>query len=63
MGLVRIYYGPLVYFYGSIVYYLFRHDVQQAMLITVFVCRLPGVDLEKEAEIMHYVFMLFPTYT
>ncbi|XP_031561453.1 ATP-binding cassette sub-family A member 3-like [Actinia tenebrosa] len=34
-----------------------------AMLLTVFICRLPGVDLEEEAEIMHYVFMIFPTYT
>ncbi|KAJ7352721.1 hypothetical protein OS493_034326 [Desmophyllum pertusum] len=34
-----------------------------AMLITVFVLQLPSLDLEEEAEITHYVFMLIPTYT
>ncbi|KAK3732015.1 hypothetical protein QZH41_016886 [Actinostola sp. cb2023] len=34
-----------------------------AMLIAVFICRVPGSNSEKEGEIMHHVFMLFPTYT
>ncbi|KAK3753339.1 hypothetical protein QZH41_015277 [Actinostola sp. cb2023] len=33
------------------------------MLIAVFICRIPGLNVEEEAEIMHYVFMLFPTYS
>ena len=35
----------------------------QAMLITVFVLQLPSLELEEEAKIMHYFFMLVPTYT
>ena len=34
----------------------------QAMLIAVFVCRIPSLGVLDEAEIMHYVFLLFPTY-
>ena len=33
------------------------------MLITVFVLQLPSLETEEEAKIMHYVFMLIPTYT
>ncbi|EDO48951.1 predicted protein [Nematostella vectensis] len=33
------------------------------MLLAVFLCRIPSLNLLDEAEIMHYVFMLLPTYT
>lgn len=33
------------------------------MLITVFVLQLPTVDLKDEADVLHYIFMLVPTYT
>ena len=33
------------------------------MLITVFVMQIPSLEVEDEAEILHYVFMLIPTYT
>eukprot|EP00794_Sanderia_malayensis_P017576 gene17576-19328_t len=36
--------------------------ISLAMVIGVFVCRIPILGYEKEAEIMHHVFLLFPTY-
>jgi len=33
-----------------------------AAVIGVFVCRIPSLGYLKEAEIMHHVFLLFPTY-
>ncbi|KAK3744739.1 hypothetical protein QZH41_017131, partial [Actinostola sp. cb2023] len=47
---------------ASFITFIVHERSSKAMLIAVFICRVPGSNSEKEGEIMHHVFMLFPTY-
>ncbi|XP_073229976.1 phospholipid-transporting ATPase ABCA3-like [Porites lutea] len=55
-----IFKSPLV---GYVLIVFVLSILSLAMLITVFVLQVPTIDLKDEADVLHYIFMLVPTYT